>query len=129
MTVLAKQIVGRRIVGFEPGVFDGAHGTIIYPQILLDDGSVLVFSTQQHDTGYGVQVIRHDLKRSQEVTNAMEQLVNRVTIARAKWETAKKKFHDRQMTAFELRAAREELDKIEEEYFAKKREVESKSTT
>lgn len=54
--VRKNQIIGKKIVGFEPGSFkDGMGGTAHDPLILLEDGRSLYFVTEETETGeYGV---------------------------------------------------------------------------
>ena len=65
--VSAKQLVGRRIVGFAPRpspdgpkLPGGKHTCIHQPVIELDDGSRLVFQTEESENGthYGTLIIR-----------------------------------------------------------------------
>ena len=59
--VSARQIVGRRIIGFDPKPFSDGRGfaTCHDPEIVLDDGSVLVFVTEETGKGsYGTWIGR-----------------------------------------------------------------------
>jgi hypothetical protein len=54
----ARQLVGRRIVGFEPNPYpDGRGGTAHNPTILLDDGSRLAFVAEDTEDQPGVFVL------------------------------------------------------------------------
>jgi hypothetical protein len=63
--VSAREIVGKRIVAFRPNSYLAGEGemktTMHEPSIVLDDGSVLFFMTEEHPDGadYGVYVGRH----------------------------------------------------------------------
>lgn len=59
--VSAREIVGKKIVRFEPRTFsDQRGGTAHDPVIVLDDGSFLTFITEETETGdYGVFILRH----------------------------------------------------------------------
>jgi hypothetical protein len=53
--VSKRQLVGRRIVDFHPGVFDdGRGGTAHEPRITLDDGSQLYFIVEETEGEYGI---------------------------------------------------------------------------
>jgi hypothetical protein len=53
----ARLLVGRRIVGFEPNRFpDGRGGTAHDPRIILDNGAVLRFLTEEVEGGEGYGV-------------------------------------------------------------------------
>lgn len=58
--VSRRQLVGRRIVGFEPHPSkDGPHGSTVHdPVIYLDDGSQLRFIAEELEEGgnYGVLI-------------------------------------------------------------------------
>lgn len=58
--VSARQLIGRKIVGFDPCPFDdGRGGRAHEPTIYLDDGSRLKFVTEETDIGeYGVFVMK-----------------------------------------------------------------------
>ena len=62
--VSAREIAGKRIVGFEPGAYpagEGAFRTVMHqPRIHLDDGSFLYFVTEEEPDGgdYGVFIGR-----------------------------------------------------------------------
>lgn len=59
--VSARELVGRKIVGFDPGAFaDPPRGVAHRPTIHLDDGSHLYFSVEEteHGAEYGVFVGR-----------------------------------------------------------------------
>jgi hypothetical protein len=63
--VSARQLIGRTIVGFEPNPFDGrAHAheekrLAHDPVIKLDDGSDLLFITEETESGaYGVRIVK-----------------------------------------------------------------------
>jgi hypothetical protein len=63
--VSKRQLVGRRIIDFDPGTFDDARGGKAHdPVITLNDGSVLSFSVEETDTGnYGIRITKTKLKR------------------------------------------------------------------
>lgn len=63
--VSAREIVGKRIVAFDPGPFDDGRGQTAHnPRIVLDDGSVLFVTVKETDTGdYGVFMGRHKPER------------------------------------------------------------------
>lgn len=67
--VSARQLIGRKIVGFDPRPFGDSRGGRAYkPAIYLDDGTRLEFITQETDgDDYGVLV----LKVPSEVAKAM----------------------------------------------------------
>ena len=54
--VSARQLVGRKIIAFDPGTFDDGRGRVAHnPSITLDDGSNLYFVTEETEVGeYGV---------------------------------------------------------------------------
>lgn len=57
----ARELVGRRIVAFDPRPFpDGRGGTAHAPYITLDDGSQLRFLVEETDSalGYGIRILR-----------------------------------------------------------------------
>lgn len=60
--VSARELVGRKIVGFEPRKHNagrvGYKQMVHDPRIVLDDGSVLVFLAEEAETGSGVLIIR-----------------------------------------------------------------------
>jgi hypothetical protein len=61
MMVSAKQLVGRKIVAFDPGSWVDADGVTKHtPKITLDDGSVLHFRAEELDDGsdYGIYIGR-----------------------------------------------------------------------
>lgn len=52
--VSARQLVGRKIVGFTCDVSRDATGRLAHtPRVVLDDGSVLLFSVEETDEGGG----------------------------------------------------------------------------
>jgi hypothetical protein len=69
--VSARELVGRKIVGFRPNPFGSgrpeapvAHD----PVIVLDDDSCLTFTTEETEVGeYGIHITRHQPKRPKEV--------------------------------------------------------------
>jgi len=62
--VSAREIVGKRIVAFRPGAYRAGRDvfttTMHEPEIELEDGSVLVFVTEEHPEGdsYGMWIGR-----------------------------------------------------------------------
>lgn len=51
--VSAREIVGKRIIGFKPNPrADGRGGTTHSPVIVLDDGSMLIFQAIECEAGY-----------------------------------------------------------------------------
>ena len=63
--VSARELTGRRIVGFKPNAHkDDAGNTYHTPEIILDDGSILTFCTEEiHNGGdYGTFTTRHRAK-------------------------------------------------------------------
>lgn len=71
--VAAREIVGRRIVAFRPNpsadgkIGMGGRAAIVhYPEIELDDGSVLYFVTEEVDEGadYGTFIGRRPKEKS-----------------------------------------------------------------
>ena len=65
--VSAREIVGKKIVGFNPGLFpdgQGAGAMAHDPVIFLDDGSRLHFLAEETQVGeYGVQIIRFKMPK------------------------------------------------------------------
>jgi hypothetical protein len=61
--VSKRQLVGRRIINFDPGSFNDSRGGVAHdPVITLDDGSVLSFSVEETDTGdYGIHITKTKL--------------------------------------------------------------------
>lgn len=59
--VSANQIVGKTIVGFDAGPFDnGRGGTAHKPSITLNDGTTLLFITEETDVAdYGTFIGRY----------------------------------------------------------------------
>lgn len=63
-SVSARELIGKRIIGFDPGTSVAGSGvskrTMHDPRIYLDDGSVLLFVTEEHpeDGEYGVFAFR-----------------------------------------------------------------------
>lgn len=58
--VSARELIGKRIIGFSPNPFPDGRGTTAHnPHLYLDDGSVLIFVTEETDLGvYGVFMSR-----------------------------------------------------------------------
>lgn len=62
--VSAREIVGKRIVAFDPGAakvgYAGGTKVMHGPTITLDDGSRLIFHVEEHPEGcdYGVKILR-----------------------------------------------------------------------
>lgn len=56
----ARSLVGRTIVAFHPNPFDNGRGGVAHdPTIVLDDGSILAFTTEETDVAeYGTFVLR-----------------------------------------------------------------------
>jgi len=66
--VAAREIIGKRIVAFDPGMWVApGRGAVHNPHITLDDGSVLYFDVEETDaSGYGIRIgrIKSSRKRS-----------------------------------------------------------------
>lgn len=63
--ISAKEIVGKTITAFHPGAWEDSDGTIKHsPRIVLSDGSVLYFRTEEFESGseYGTFIGRARLK-------------------------------------------------------------------
>jgi hypothetical protein len=60
--VSARQLVGRRIVGFQANAYrNGEFGIIHHPVIFLDDGTKLFFITEEdgrNGADYGTTIIK-----------------------------------------------------------------------
>lgn len=58
--VSSRQLVGRRIVGFDPRPFPDDRGGVAHnPVIRLDDGSQLAFIIEETEHGeYGTRIVR-----------------------------------------------------------------------
>lgn len=65
--VSAKEIVGKRIIGFESRPFDagrvGYKQMVHNPKIILDDNSVLIFIAEMGETSEGVKILRVKLEK------------------------------------------------------------------
>ena len=58
--VSARELIGKKIAGFDPGTWTDTNGRVKHnPKITLDDGSVLVFTVEESEHGnYGVFIGR-----------------------------------------------------------------------
>ncbi len=75
-----NSVVGRTIVGFDPGPFDdGRGGTAHDPVLMLDNGVRLAFVVMETESDYGVDIVARKPNQSQraEAAEAFKHIVRK----------------------------------------------------